>query len=103
MKARGHSLRKSLLLSDKTVSGGTRLSGTRTHNWSNLTTRRHYPGEHRIALLVNGHEVANAVLTLTSSKRQVPELDFLNNILEDDREFRKIGRFSHGHHVENNS
>lgn len=66
VKARGHTSRKSFLLSDKTVSGGIRLSGTRTHNWSNLTTRRHYPGEHRIALLVNGSEVANAGLMLCS-------------------------------------
>lgn len=66
VKARGHTSRKSFLLSDKTVSGGTRLSSTRTHNWSDLTTRRHYPGEHRIALLVNGHEVAYAALMLCS-------------------------------------
>ncbi|MDR3542354.1 MAG: hypothetical protein P4L69_15540 [Desulfosporosinus sp.] len=66
VKARGHTSRKLFLLSDKTVSGGTRLTGTRTHKWSNLTTRRHYPGEHRIALLVNGREVANAGLKLCS-------------------------------------
>lgn len=64
VKARGHTSRKLFLLSDKTVSGGTRLTGIRTHNWSNLTTRRHYPGDHRIALLVNGREVANAGVTL---------------------------------------
>ena len=64
VKAKGNTSRKLFLLSDKTVSGGTRLTGTRTHNWSDLTTRRHYPGEHRIALLVNGHEVANVVLML---------------------------------------
>lgn len=68
VKARGHTSRKSFLLSDKTVSGGTRLTGTRTHNWSNLTTRRHYPGEHRIALLVNGREIAYAGVMLCSSE-----------------------------------
>ena len=66
VKARGQTSRKLFLLSDKTVSGGTRLSGTRTHNWSNLTTRRHYPGEHQIVLLLNGREVAYAGLTLCS-------------------------------------
>jgi len=64
VKARGHTSRKSFLLSDKTVTGGTRLTGTRRHNWSDLTTRRHYPGEHRIALLVNGREVAYMDLDL---------------------------------------
>lgn len=66
VKARGHTSRKLFLLSDKTVSGGTRLTVTRTHTWSNLTTRRHYPGKHRIVLLLNGLEVAHAELTLCS-------------------------------------
>jgi 3-methyladenine DNA glycosylase AlkC len=64
VKARGQVSRKAFLLSDKTVSGGTHLTGTRSHNWSNLTTRKHYPGEHPIVLLVNGQEVAHTVLTL---------------------------------------
>ena len=59
VKARGQRSRKSFLLSDKTVSGGSRLSCTRTHNWSDLTTRRHYPGKHQIVLLLNGREVSN--------------------------------------------
>ncbi|SPF54114.1 conserved hypothetical protein [Candidatus Desulfosporosinus infrequens] len=67
VKARGHTSRKLFLLSDKTVSGGTRLTGSRTHNWSNLTTRHHYPGEHRVGLLVNGREVASVILVLCSS------------------------------------
>jgi hypothetical protein len=66
VKARGYTSRKLFLLSDKTVSGGTRLTVTRTHNWSNLTTRHHYPGEHRISLLVNWREVVQAVLVLYS-------------------------------------
>lgn len=64
VKSNGKSSRKSFLLSDKTVSGGTHLTGTRTHKWSNMTTRRHYPGEHRITLLVNGQEAAETVLAL---------------------------------------
>lgn len=67
VKARGKTSRKSFLLSDKTVPGGTRLNGIRTHNWRDLTTRRHYPGEHRITLLVNGCEVAYVMVNLTSN------------------------------------
>jgi 3-methyladenine DNA glycosylase AlkC len=69
VKAAGHTSRKSFLLSDKTVPGGTSLNGTRTHRWSDLTTRRHYPGEHRITLLVNGREAAAAVLKLEPSTK----------------------------------
>lgn len=64
VKSKGVTSRKSFLLSDKTVSGGAHLEGTRNHDWTDLTTRRHYPGDHQIVLLVNGQEVAHTVLKL---------------------------------------
>lgn len=67
VKSGGRTSRKSFLLSDKTVLGGSRLTGTRRHRWANLTTRRHYPGLHRIVLLVNGREVAFTMLNLQES------------------------------------
>ncbi|QDR82952.1 DNA alkylation repair protein [Sporomusa termitida] len=75
VKARGHTVRKLFLLSDKTVPGGAHLTGVRTHNWSDLTTRRHYPGRHRITLLVNGQEVAYSEVTLVlgQNKKDEPE------------------------------
>ncbi|WP_405115163.1 hypothetical protein MHH28_12055 [Paenibacillus sp. FSL K6-1217] len=68
VKAGGKTSRKLFLLSDKTVPGGTRLSGTRTHRWANLTTRRHYPGEHTLMLLVNGRAVAGTSLLLEAEQ-----------------------------------
>jgi 3-methyladenine DNA glycosylase AlkC len=64
VKARGKISRKLFFLSDKTVSGGKCLTGTRVHRWIELTTRKHYPGEHRISILINGNEVAFTVMTL---------------------------------------
>ncbi|WP_018758557.1 hypothetical protein [Paenibacillus terrigena] len=64
VKAKGQTSRKLFLLTDKTVPGGTVLNGRRSHNWADLTTRRHYPGEHRIVLVVNGVEVADATVEL---------------------------------------
>jgi 3-methyladenine DNA glycosylase AlkC len=64
VKARGNVSRKLFLLSDKMVQGGEHIIGTRTHSWKNLTTRRHYAGEHKIVLLVNGCEVSNTVIKL---------------------------------------
>lgn len=64
VKAGGKVSRKLFLLSDKTVPGGSSLNAKRTHRWADLTTRRHYPGEHRITLLVNGREAASALLQL---------------------------------------
>lgn len=68
VKAGGNTSRKSFLLSDKTVPSGAHLTGTRRHNWSEMTTRRHYPGDHRIVLLVNGREMAEATLSLLPNK-----------------------------------
>ena len=64
VKLRGRISRKKFLLADKTVAGGVHLTGRRTHQWSDLTTRRHYPGVHHIVLLVNGQEVACTALEL---------------------------------------
>lgn len=67
VKAKGKTSRKLFLLSDKTVSGGSHLAGTRTHSWADLTTRRHYPGDHRIGLLVNGQETAYTTVKLMNA------------------------------------
>lgn len=64
VKAGGKTSRKLFLLSDKTVPGGSRLAGVRTHRWADLTTRRHYPGQHTVTLLVNGREAASTTLLL---------------------------------------
>jgi len=64
VKARGKTSRKLFLLSDRTVPGGQCLTGTRVHRWVELTTRKHYPGEHKIVLLVNGSEVSIATIYL---------------------------------------
>jgi 3-methyladenine DNA glycosylase AlkC len=66
VKARGKISRKMFLLSDKIVSGGKCLSGIRKHSWRDLTTRRHYVGEHKIVLLVNGYEIAFTTMKLNS-------------------------------------
>ncbi|MDO7906631.1 DNA alkylation repair protein [Paenibacillus sp. JX-17] len=68
VKSGGKVSRKKFLLSDKTVPGGKRVEGSRTHRWTDLTTRKHYPGLHRIVLLVNGQETASTELMLTDLK-----------------------------------
>ena len=67
VKARGNISRKLFLISDKTVAGGTFINGVKKHSFANLTTRRHYTGEHVIALLVNGQEKAHTVLKLVDN------------------------------------
>ncbi|CAM4313081.1 DNA alkylation repair protein [Saccharibacillus endophyticus] len=65
VKASGRASRKLFMLGDRTLDGGAALSGTRKHRFADLTTRRHYPGLHRITLLINGQEYAEDSLTLT--------------------------------------
>ncbi len=64
VKIRGNTSHKLFLLSDKTVLGGTHISGTKRHSFADLTIRRHYPGKHQIALLVNGQRQADAMLEI---------------------------------------
>lgn len=69
IKFNGSPSRKLFLLSDKTVPGGSHLSGRRTHSFADLTARKHYPGIHRITLLVNGKEATQTILNLTGGKK----------------------------------
>ena len=64
IKANGKATRKLFFLSEKNVSGGQTISGRRTHKWKDLTTRKHYAGEHRVVLLLNGVEFAETSLFL---------------------------------------
>ncbi|EOR25037.1 DNA alkylation repair protein [Clostridium sartagoforme AAU1] len=69
IKSNSRLSRKLFFLSDKTMSGGEHLSGRRTHNFADLTTRKHYPGIHKITLLVNGIEIAHSTLNIIESKK----------------------------------
>ncbi|MDB4868678.1 MAG: hypothetical protein JWR03_3011 [Cohnella sp.] len=60
----GKRYRKLFRLSEKMVAAGSRVAGSRRHSFADLSTRRHYPGVHRMALLVNGHEAASAEAVL---------------------------------------
>ena len=64
VKAGGKISRKLFLLSDKTIAPNTNIKGNRRHQWKNLTTRRHYAGEHRIVLIINGYEAASSTIQL---------------------------------------
>ncbi|SNZ02669.1 3-methyladenine DNA glycosylase AlkC [Terribacillus aidingensis] len=55
---------KKFLLSDRVFAAGEDIAKERVHKWSDFTTRVHYPGVHRIALLANGIEVAGTELEL---------------------------------------
>lgn len=68
VKASGRTSRKLFRLSDRLCDGGDTLSGSRRHRFADLTTRKHYPGLHRIVLLVNGQEYAEGMLTLQSAE-----------------------------------
>lgn len=66
VKSRGNLSRKLFRLSDREVEGGAFVKGERSHNWADLSTRKHYPGVHRIGLFVNGLEVASTEVNLYS-------------------------------------
>ncbi len=68
VKSGGKSSLKRFLLSDREYGGGALFAGERVHRFADLTTRKHYPGRHRLSLWVNGREVAATELLLTAGE-----------------------------------
>ncbi len=60
----GRSSRKLFKLSEKTAAPGSLVQGSRRHSTADLSTRKHYPGVHRLSLIVNGQEKASAEAVL---------------------------------------
>lgn len=65
VKASGKVSRKLFKLLDKPVNGFSPVVGKRQISFKDLTTRKHYPGQHKISLIVNGQTVAETVLKVT--------------------------------------
>ena len=56
VKANGKRNRKIFQISEPSLKNGEKKSYVKTHSFADLSTRRHYPGTHSIALIVNGTE-----------------------------------------------
>lgn len=63
-KAAGKSSEKVFQISEKELPVG-KSTFNRQHNFADLTTRKHYPGEHSITIVVNGERLANKKFTLS--------------------------------------
>ncbi|QYR21326.1 DNA alkylation repair protein [Paenibacillus sp. sptzw28] len=64
VKASGRVSQKRFLLTDRTVAAGSQLEGSKRLDWTDLSTRKHYPGLHRLHLTVNGDPVAETEVML---------------------------------------
>ncbi|MBP3966344.1 DNA alkylation repair protein [Paenibacillus lignilyticus] len=72
-KAGGKVSQKRFLLSDKRAAPGTRLAGGKKLDFTDLTTRKHYPGLHRLELVVNGAPVAETAVMVYASADELNE------------------------------
>lgn len=68
VKSAGSTSLKRFLLSDRAFAPGIRVEGTRTHRFADLSTRKHYAGNHGVTLWVNGVEVARTELLVTDER-----------------------------------
>ncbi len=57
VKANGTQSRKVFHLAEKEFQGAQSYTFNRKQHFKNLTTRKHYPGIHRLAIIVNGEEL----------------------------------------------
>jgi hypothetical protein len=63
VKANGKTSKKVFQISEKNHSAGV-YTLQKKHSTADLTTRKHYPGAHRLAIVVNGRELAAATFEL---------------------------------------
>ncbi|SDW67743.1 DNA alkylation repair protein [Paenibacillus sp. CF384] len=71
VKAGGKVSQKRFLLSDKRTAPGARLTGGKKLDFTDLTTRKHYPGLHRLELIVNGAPVAETAVMVYGSVEEL--------------------------------
>ena len=65
VKANGTQSRKLFKLTEKAYRPGTTYSFSRHQRFQDFTTRKHYPGKHKIGIVVNGQELATKEFMLT--------------------------------------
>ncbi len=67
VKANGSASRKVFKIGERTVGPDVPLRIARRHRFRDFSTRRHYPGPHRITIIVNGVERAARMLRLLAA------------------------------------
>lgn len=65
MRSNGRQTPKVFKLSKVTLAPGETLTITRKHSFKPVTTRKYYPGEHAIAVQINGKQFEPAAFTVT--------------------------------------
>ncbi|MCC5940210.1 MAG: DNA alkylation repair protein, partial [Balneolaceae bacterium] len=60
MKSNGSTNRKIFQISETVLKSGESKEFMRTQSFKKLTTRKHYPGRHALAILVNGRELVKS-------------------------------------------
>ncbi|TVY01319.1 DNA alkylation repair protein [Cohnella terricola] len=63
-RSTGKMYRKLFKLTEKIVPGNGSVQGGRSFSFADLSTRKHYPGTHRMALVVNGQEMVSSDVEL---------------------------------------
>lgn len=58
MKSNGKANRKLFKITENNYAPKTEYMFKRNHSFGNLTTRKHYPGKHKLVIVVNGKELA---------------------------------------------
>jgi 3-methyladenine DNA glycosylase AlkC len=65
-KANGSANRKIFKITENQYQPGEKISFNRSQSFRDLTTRKHYPGEHRLAIILNGKEMGAEVFQVVN-------------------------------------
>jgi len=66
MKSNGSTSRKIFKITENYAEAKSRLTYNRTQSFRDMTTRKHYPGKHRLAIIVNGREMVSGDFNVTA-------------------------------------
>lgn len=72
VKRAGHAARKVFKIAERAFAAGQAAVFARSHRFRDFSTRKHYPGRHRIAVVVNGVQRAARSVMLTALAPTTP-------------------------------
>ncbi|MGM7723938.1 DNA alkylation repair protein [Metabacillus sp. Hm71] len=64
VKASGKHSKKIFKIAEHVINGGEKRAYSKKHSFKDLTTRKHYPGEHLLSIIVNGETKASQGFTV---------------------------------------
>ncbi len=82
VKANGSTSRKLFKVTERIFEKESRLY-KRSHSFRDLTIRKHYPGKHKLAVIINGQELSAAEFYITNKSKKYTENNIFGGTIDE--------------------